>query len=58
MVILADEIETVIHTDADGLSMKCKILKTMKTIKFCRFLRMNDEEGFNLIPGRGSKKYR
>lgn len=34
--------------------MKCKLVNSRKkTMKFCRFLRINDDVGYNLEEGRG-----
>lgn len=38
--------------------MKCKLANSNKTMKFCRFLRANDDIGFNLEEGRGEARYR
>lgn len=37
--------------------MKCKLENTMKEMKFCRFLRLNDDKGYNLEEGRGDEDY-
>lgn len=37
--------------------MKCKLINTKKITKFCRFLRLNDDIGFNLEDGRGEERY-
>lgn len=38
--------------------MKCALINSQKTMKFCRFVRLNDGEGFNLQEGRGNDRYR
>lgn len=38
--------------------MKCKLVNSKKTQKFCRFLRLNDDVGFHLEEGRGDERYR
>lgn len=37
--------------------MKCKLVNSRKKITFCRWLRLNDETGFNLEDGRGDTRY-
>lgn len=38
--------------------MKCKLINTKKKMKFCRFLRLSDNFGYNLEDGFGDIKYR
>lgn len=38
--------------------MKCALLNSAKAMKFCRFVRLNGDVGFNLEEGRGNERYR
>lgn len=38
--------------------MKCTLLNSKRLLKFCRFLRLNDNRGFHLEEGRGTENYR
>lgn len=38
--------------------MKCSLMHSEKVLRFCRFLRLIDDVGFNLDEGRGTPKYR
>lgn len=60
MYFSAEEIIPSVETDlhANILQMNCKLINSMKTVKFCRFARIDDDFGFNLVPGRGHGKYR
>ncbi|XP_055298260.1 uncharacterized protein LOC129566399 [Sitodiplosis mosellana] len=44
------------NSSTSSLNMKCKLVNTRKTLKFCRFLRLNDDTGFNLQDGRGEER--
>lgn len=53
--IAVEELKTFVEHNSGTLSMKCKLENTKKTLKFCRFLRLNDDVGFNLQDGRGEE---
>lgn len=58
---LVEELTTSVEFKTEntpGLFMKCKLVNTKRTINFCRFSRLIDDIGFNLIQGQGSTKYR
>lgn len=37
--------------------MKCKLVNSKRMMKFCRFLRLNDDMGFHLQEGHGNAQY-
>lgn len=55
-----EELKTFVSMDdvAHRLTLKCKLINTKKVMTFCRFMRMADEIGYNLLPGQGNDKYR
>lgn len=53
-----EEIKTFIEHRPESLNMKCKLMHSNKTLKFCRFLRLNDDVGYNLEEGGGNEAYR
>lgn len=55
-----EEVQTFTENDAEtrSLNLKCKLVNSRKKMKFCRFLRLNDNIGFNLEDGFGDEKYR
>lgn len=58
--LTAEELQTFVHVDtvARQMTMKCKLMNTEKVFQFCRFVRMIDEIGYNLVAGQGNEKYR
>lgn len=58
--ITVEELQTFVEHVAStmSLNMKCKLINSKKSVKFCRFLRLNDDVGFNLELGRGEAGYR
>lgn len=59
-LIAVEELQTFVeHVAATtALNMRCKLINSEKSVKFCRFLRLNDEVGFNLEEGHGDERYR
>lgn len=53
-----EELHTFVEHNLNSLNMKCKLVNSNKLVKFCRFLRLNDDVGFNLEEGRGELRYR
>lgn len=50
---------SVEHSAATStLNMKCKLMKSNRVVSFCRFVRLNDDVGYNLEAGRGEGRYR
>lgn len=58
--IAVEQLQTFVQHNAStsSLNMKCKLVNSKKTQKFCRFLRLNDDVGFHLEEGRGDERYR
>lgn len=58
--IAVEQLLTFVERNASPstLNMKCKLVNSKKTQKFCRFLRLSDDVGFNLEEGRGDERIR
>lgn len=47
-----------IDTGRSEIHLSCNIVNSRKTITFCRFLRIEDDMGFNIEGGMGNERYR
>lgn len=59
-IISAEEVVVGYSTDSKNnlIHMYCNLKYSNKSVEFCRFERMRDEKGFNLIDGLGNGHYR
>uniref|UniRef100_A0A182Q531 Ig-like domain-containing protein n=1 Tax=Anopheles farauti TaxID=69004 RepID=A0A182Q531_9DIPT len=52
-----ENIATDVHKDSDYHVLSCHLLYTKSMVKFCRFVRLVDGFGLNVIPGVGTPRY-
>ncbi|XP_053674337.1 uncharacterized protein LOC128724639 [Anopheles nili] len=52
-----ERIVTDVHKDLDYHVLSCNLLNTKLMLKFCRFERLADGFGLNVIPGIGTTRY-
>uniref|UniRef100_A0A182RF15 Ig-like domain-containing protein n=1 Tax=Anopheles funestus TaxID=62324 RepID=A0A182RF15_ANOFN len=53
----AEQIVTTVHKESDYHVLSCNLLYTNLMLKFCRFVRLADGLGLNVIPGIGTSRY-
>ncbi|EDS28561.1 conserved hypothetical protein [Culex quinquefasciatus] len=53
-----EQIVTSIHRGADFQVLVCQLRYSRQTIRFCRFLRLSDQLGLNMLEGVGWGRYR
>lgn len=46
-----------VEKSTNKINLKCNFVNSEKKINWCRFLRMYDGVGFNIIPGQGELNY-
>lgn len=58
--ITVEQLQSFVDHNAETLSlnMQCKLMNSKKIMKFCRFLRINDDVGYHLEEGRGDGRFR
>uniref|UniRef100_A0A182N3A9 Ig-like domain-containing protein n=1 Tax=Anopheles dirus TaxID=7168 RepID=A0A182N3A9_9DIPT len=52
-----EQIVTSVHKETDYHVLTCHLLYTKLMLKFCRFVRLTDGFGLNVIPGVGTPRY-
>uniref|UniRef100_A0A182MQ77 Ig-like domain-containing protein n=1 Tax=Anopheles culicifacies TaxID=139723 RepID=A0A182MQ77_9DIPT len=52
-----EQIVTTVHKESDYHVLSCNLLYTKFMLKFCRFVRLADGLGLNVIPGIGTPRY-
>uniref|UniRef100_A0A182JVK3 Ig-like domain-containing protein n=1 Tax=Anopheles christyi TaxID=43041 RepID=A0A182JVK3_9DIPT len=52
-----EQIVSVVHKELDYHVLSCTLLYTKLMLKFCRFVRLADGLGLNVIPGVGTSRY-
>uniref|UniRef100_A0A182Y2W1 Uncharacterized protein n=1 Tax=Anopheles stephensi TaxID=30069 RepID=A0A182Y2W1_ANOST len=52
-----EQIVTTVHRESDYHVLSCNLRYTKLTLKFCRFVRLADGLGLNVIPGVGTPRY-
>ncbi|XP_052895791.1 uncharacterized protein LOC128302980 [Anopheles moucheti] len=53
----AEQIVTTVHRESDYHVLSCHLMYTKLMLKFCRFVRLADGLGLNVIPGIGTPRY-
>lgn len=53
-----EQIETSIHRGAESHVLMCNLRYSRMTIQFCRFIRVADNQGLNMLQGVGWDRYR